>query len=342
MGGLTYKDAGVDVDAGAKAVELMKTHVKRTAIEGVLGNIGSFGGLFQIPEGYTQPVLVTGTDGVGTKLQLAFMSDRHDTIGIDCVAMCVNDIVCQGATPLAFLDYIGCGKLEPTQAEQIVKGVADGCVEAGCALVGGETAEMPGFYKEGEYDLAGFSVGIVEKKKIISPEKVAAGDRLIGLPSSGLHSNGFSLVRKLFFERHQFALDHKFKELHHTLIEELMIPTKIYVKPLLKVLKQFHIHGIAHITGGGFYENIPRILPERLCALVDIKAFTPPPIFQLIESLGEISKQEMYSTFNMGVGMVLAVDKMDCDGVMNLLSQLGENPVLLGEVQKGNHPIVLE
>ncbi len=327
---MTYKSAGVDVTAGYDAVARMKKHVARTKIPGLLGGLGDFGGMFELPQGYKQPVLVSGTDGVGTKLQLAFMTGIHNTIGIDCVAMCANDIVCQGAKPLVFLDYIGCGVLRPELVEAIVEGVSEGCVQAGCALVGGETAEMPGFYKDDEYDVAGFCVGIAEKDRLITKSNVKKGDVLIGLPSSGVHSNGFSLVRRLFFQKLNYTADTKIPELSKTLGETLLTPTKIYVKSVLAALEIAEIHGIAHITGGGFIENIPRIIPEHLEARVNINSVPKQAIFELIEKLGNIEKRELYNTFNMGIGLVLAVPEKDCDAAVQALK--GENPVIIGEV----------
>jgi phosphoribosylformylglycinamidine cyclo-ligase len=329
---MTYKLAGVDVAAGYNAVSRMQKHIARTAIPGIVGGIGGFGGMFEIPSGYKNPVLVSGTDGVGTKLMLAFMSGIHNTVGIDCVAMCANDIVCQGAKPLFFLDYIGSGKLLPERVEEIVAGIAEGCIMAGCAIAGGETAELPGLYNDGEYDLAGFCVGIVEKDKILSKTNVGCGDVLIGLPSSGLHSNGFSLVRKLFFEKLGVELRHYYYELGKTLEEELLTPTRIYVKPLLKLLDCCEVHMVAHITGGGFIENIPRIIGEGLAARIDLKSIPTPPIFKLIEKLGNIEQREMFNTFNMGVGLVIAVPENSVDKAVKKLRDIGENPTIIGDV----------
>ena len=321
----SYKAAGVDVTAGYRAVELMKAHVARTMMPGVLGGIGGFGGLFEMDlSGMPHPVLCAGTDGVGTKLKLAFLMDKHDTVGIDCVAMCVNDIVCCGAKPLLFLDYIACGKNQPEKIASIVSGVAEGCVQAGCVLNGGETAEMPGFYDAEEYDLAGFSVGAVEKEKILNSENVCAGDVLIALPSSGVHSNGFSLVRKIFEVEKPGMLEQYSAELGKTLGEILLTPTKIYVKPALSVLEQGKVKSICHITGGGFYENIPRALPEGKRAVVEKEKLPVLPIFDLIAKVGKVPEHDMYNTFNMGVGMVLIVDPKEADSVLKLLKQNGE------------------
>lgn len=339
---LTYKAAGVDVEAGYEAVRLMKEHTKRTLIPGVLGDLGSFGGFFELnSEQYKNPVLVSGTDGVGTKLQIAFMTGKHDTVGIDCVAMCVNDVACHGAKPLFFLDYIGTGRLEPEVAADIVKGVCDGCVEAGCALIGGETAEMPGFYKEGEYDLAGFAVGVVDKEKVINGAKVSEGDVIIGLASSGIHSNGYSLVRKLFFGINNFSIDKKFDELDCTLGEELLKPTKIYAKTIRTLLEKFPINGIAHITGGGFIENIPRTIPAGLKAKVDIGSFEIPPIFKLMQKLGNVEEREMFNTFNMGIGLVLVVKGSDAQEILSTLDSMGEKAYIIGSVVRGEGGIEL-
>ncbi len=338
---LTYKSAGVDVVAGYEAVRLMKEHTKRTVIPGVLGGLGSFGGFFELGKEYSSPVLISGTDGVGTKLQIAFMTGIHDTIGIDCVAMCVNDIACHGAKPLFFLDYIGTGKLEPNAAADIVKGICDGCIEAGCALIGGETAEMPGFYKDEEYDLAGFAVGIVDKEKIINGSEVCEGDVLIGLPSSGLHSNGYSLVRKLFFEINNYNTDSYIDELGCTLGEELLRPTRIYVKTVLKLIESCNVKGIAHITGGGFIENIPRTIPAGLCCEIALGSWLVPPIFELMQSLGGIEEKEMFNTFNMGIGMVLAVSREEQQKVLDALEELGEKAYTIGRVVKGEGGIML-
>jgi phosphoribosylformylglycinamidine cyclo-ligase len=330
-----YKEAGVDVNAGYKAVELMKKHIQKTMRPEVLTGIGGFGGLFSLEDiEYKKPVLVAGTDGVGTKLKLAFLMDKHDTIGIDCVAMCVNDIVCSGAQPLFFLDYIATGKNYPEKIESIVKGVSEGCQMAGCALIGGETAEMPGFYAENEYDLAGFSVGIVDRDNIIDGRSIKPGDILIGIESSGVHSNGFSLVRKIFAINNS-NMDTWYDELDGKLGEVLLTPTKIYVKAIIHLIKNYEIKGIAHITGGGFIENIPRILPEELRAVIYKGTWTVPPIFSLIREMGNVSENDMYNTFNMGVGMVLAVDSAIADSVRGTLYELGEKAWVIGSVEKG-------
>ncbi|MFO7160615.1 MAG: phosphoribosylformylglycinamidine cyclo-ligase [[Clostridium] cellulosi] len=334
----SYKNAGVDVTAGYKAVELMKEHVKRTNISGVLSGIGGFGGLFELGKGYENPVLVSGTDGVGTKLKIAFLMDKHDTVGIDCVAMCANDIVCSGAKPLFFLDYIACGKNVPERIAKVVSGVAEGCVQAGCALIGGETAEMPGFYPEDEYDLAGFCVGVVEKDKIIDRTKVKAGDALIGLASSGVHSNGYSLVRKIFGVS-ETKLKMYVDELSGTLGDTLLTPTKIYVKPVLKLIEKFRVNGISHITGGGFYENIPRMLPKGLEAVINKGSFDVPPIFELIKRTGNIPERDMFNTFNMGIGMCIAVDADDADAAVELLNAEGEKAYIIGEVASGEEGV---
>lgn len=332
---LNYKDAGVDKEAGYREVELIKEHVKRTKIPGVLSDIGGFSGLFA-PDltGMKEPVLVSGTDGVGTKLKLAFETDKHDTIGQDAVAMCVNDILCQGAKPLFFLDYIATGKLDPEKMADIVKGVADGCVLAECALVGGETAEMPGFYQDGEYDIAGFCVGIVDKEKILGPDKVQAGDVMLGLASSGVHSNGFSLVRKIVWEKMQFAKDHTEERLEKPLLETLLEPTRIYTKAVMPLILEELVHACVHITGGGFYENIPRALPDGLGIQVDASVIETPDIFDLLQEWGGVATQEMYGTFNMGIGFVMFVPENKVEEAMELLKQNGENPVRLGVVEE--------
>ena len=335
----SYKAAGVDVTAGYKAVELMKAHVARTMTAGVMGGIGGFGGAFELDlTGITKPVLVSGTDGVGTKLKIAFMLDKHDTVGIDCVAMCVNDIICCGAKPLIFLDYIALGKNIPEKVADIVKGVADGCVETGCALVGGETAEMPGFYPVDEYDLAGFSVGVVDKDKMINPENVQPGDVLIALPSSGVHSNGFSLVRKVF------ELEEKprniFREFNgSTLGETLLTPTRLYVKPMLKLIDAVQVKSIVHVTGGGFYENIPRALNARTKAVIDRSKVRVLPVFQEIQKVGNISEHDMFNTFNMGVGMIAIVSEQDVDKALATLKEAGEDAYVIGQVQEGQQGI---
>ncbi len=332
----SYKAAGVDVTAGYKAVELMKSHVARTMTSGVLSGLGGFGGLFELDtEGMKRPVLVSGTDGVGTKLKLAFLLDKHDTVGIDCVAMCVNDVICCGARPLFFLDYVAVGKNLPERVATIVSGVAEGCVQAGCALIGGETAEMPGFYPEDEYDLAGFSVGVVDKEKILDPTRQKAGDVLIALPSSGVHSNGFSLVRKVFDVEHT-DLQKQYAELEMPLREALLTPTKIYVKPILSLLGTVDVKSISHITGGGFYENIPRSLPEGLMARIDRKAVRVLPIFDIIAREGNIPERDMFNTFNMGVGMCVCVDPADADKAIASLRQSGVDAYVMGELAGGD------
>ncbi len=328
---LTYKDSGVDIHAGYETVRLIKDHVKKTYTKGVLSDIGGFGGMFQInKDDYEEPVLVSGTDGVGTKLMIAFKTGIHGTIGEDAVAMCVNDVICQGAKPLFFLDYIATGKLEPEKAAEIVKGVANGCIKAGAALIGGETAEMPGLYGEGEYDIAGFFVGIVDKKKIIDGSKITDGDVLIGIPSSGVHSNGYSLVRKVFFDHSNYSTDEYIDELGSTLGEALMVPTRIYATLISDLISKFEIKGMANITGGGFYENIPRIFPEGITADINGDAIAVLPIFKLIQREGNIQDDEMYSTFNMGIGIVLAVDAGNAQEIMEYMKSLGEKPVVMG------------
>ena len=336
-----YAKAGVDITAGYRAVELMKQHIARTETDGVLSGIGGFGGLFQ-PNlgGMTKPVFVSGTDGVGTKLKLAFLLNRHDTVGIDCVAMCVNDIICCGARPLFFLDYIACGKNIPERIADIVKGVCDGCVQSEAALIGGETAEMPGFYPEDEYDLAGFSVGIVDKNKIIDNRNMQAGDVVIALPSSGPHSNGYSLIRKVFDVENR-DLTVRLPELGgKTLGDALLAPTKIYVKPVLKLLETVSVRGISHITGGGFYENIPRSIPKGLCAVIDRRAVRVLPVFDLIAREGNISERDMFNTFNMGVGMSIVVPGNEADTALSLLHEAGEDAYIIGKIEEnGNERI---
>ena len=330
---LTYKDAGVDTKEGERAVTLMKDHVKRTFNENVLTGLGSFGSLFQIDVAtMTQPVLVSGTDGVGTKLKIAFLTDRHDTVGIDCVAMCVNDVLCQGAKPLFFLDYIATGKVKAEKIADIVKGIAEGCRQAGCALVGGETAEMPDFYGEGEYDMAGFSVGMVDKEKIITGEKVAEGNVIVGLASSGIHSNGYSLVRKVFFDKMEMKVNTYVEELGMTLGEALLTPTRIYAAACSAVLPRFDVHGVVHITGGGFFENIPRILPPGLAARIKVGTWEVPKIFPFIKKCGNIDKIEMFSTYNMGVGMMMVVNARDADAVVKALRDAGETADIIGQI----------
>ncbi len=338
----SYKKAGVDVTAGYEAVRLMKEHIAKTNISGVLSGIGGFGGLFE-PDltGIEKPVFVSGTDGVGTKLKIAFLLDKHDTVGIDCVAMCVNDIICCGAKPQFFLDYIAVGKNYPEKIAQIVSGVADGCVQAGCALVGGETAEMPGFYPVDEYDLAGFSVGVVDKKKIINTASQKAGDVLIALKSSGVHSNGFSLVRKVF-DVNSSNLSMHFDDLGTTLGETLLTPTKIYVKPVLKLMESVTIKSVSHITGGGFYENIPRSLPEGISAHIKKSDVQILPIFNLIARTGHIPERDMFNTFNMGVGMILSVAQEDADKAVRVLTEAGEDAYILGELVASDEGVILE
>ena len=336
-----YKAAGVDVTAGYKAVELMKAHVARTMTSGVLGGIGGFGGLFEMDlTGMPHPVLCAGTDGVGTKLKLAFLMDKHDTVGIDCVAMCVNDIICCGAKPLLFLDYIACGKNVPEKIATIVSGVAEGCVQAGCALTGGETAEMPGFYPEEEYDLAGFSVGAVDRSKILDPGRVEAGDALVAIASSGVHSNGFSLVRKVF-DVEKGGLSQHHDELGMTLGEALLTPTKIYVKPVLAVMEELTVKSVSHITGGGFYENIPRALPNGKRAKIERAAVEVLPIVDLIQKTGGIPEHDMFNTFNMGVGMILAVGREDADRAVAILNAHGERAKVIGQIENGEKGIEL-
>ncbi len=335
----SYKAAGVDVTAGYKAVELMKAHVARTQTAGCISGIGGFGGLFELDlTGMEKPVLVSGTDGVATKLKLAFLLDKHDTVGIDCVAMCVNDIICAGAKPLVFLDYVAVGKNYPEKIAQIVSGVAEGCVQAGCALVGGETAEMPGFYPEDEYDLAGFSVGAVDKSRILDMNTVKEGDAIIGLASSGVHSNGFSLVRKVFDVEHS-DLGRYADRLGKPLGETLLTPTRIYVKPILKLLEQVQVKSISHITGGGFYENIPRAIPEGFQAVIDQDKVEVLPIFRLIQEVGNIPERDMFNTFNMGVGMCVVVSKEDAPKAVQILCDCGEKAKIIGEIQKGEHTV---
>ncbi|UFT99913.1 phosphoribosylformylglycinamidine cyclo-ligase [Radiobacillus kanasensis] len=332
-----YQQAGVNVEAGYRAVDLMKKHIQKTNRSEVIGGVGAFAGLFDLSNltKYDQPVLVSGTDGVGTKLKLAFEMDKHDTVGIDLVAMCVNDIVAQGADPLFFLDYIACGKNEPEKIEQIVKGIADGCVEAGSALIGGETAEMPGMYQEGEYDLAGFVVGIANKPNIITGEKVQAGDTIIGLPSSGVHSNGFSLVRKMIAD-YQLNLSDHIETFGKTLGEELLTPTRIYVEAIAALKREVEIKGISHVTGGGFYENIPRALPAHLGAHIHQGSWEVPAIYPFLQEKSSISTEELFGVFNMGVGMAVIVDKDVAEQALQILSEKGENAAIIGEVVEGS------
>lgn len=332
---IDYKSAGVDVEAGYEAVKLMKQYVKKTYNDNVLGDLGSFGGFYALGDGDDADCLVAGTDGVGTKLKYAFVLDKHDTIGIDAVAMCVNDIVCQGARPLIFLDYIALDKLVPEKVATIVKGVSQGCFESGCALIGGETAEMPGFYSKGEYDIAGFAVGIVKKNKIINGKTIKKGDKLIGLASSGVHSNGYSLVRKLFGEDKE-ALNTYNATLGCTPAEVVLTPTKLYVKTVLNIIEKFEIKGIAHITGGGFIENIPRIIPKGLGVKIDRTSYALPKLFVALQEIAGISDEKMYNTFNMGIGMVMAVSPEIQDDVVRELEKLGEKAYVIGEVVEGS------
>lgn len=338
----SYRAAGVDITAGYTAVELMKRHIARTMTAGVVSDIGGFGGLFALDLSDCQnPVLVSGTDGVGTKLKLAFLMDKHDTVGIDCVAMCVNDIICCGAKPLFFLDYIACGKNVPEKIEAIVSGVAEGCVQSGSALIGGETAEMPGFYPIEEYDLAGFSVGVVDKEKMLNKQTVKPGDLMLALPSSGVHSNGFSLVRKVFDIEH-CDLHAPVAELGGKgLGETLLTPTKIYVKPMLALFEAVQVKSVSHITGGGFYENIPRSLPQGVGVKIEKSAVRTPPIFHLLAKTGQISEHDMFNTFNMGVGMTAIVDAKDADRALQILQANGEDAYVLGEIIASEESVVL-
>ena len=337
----SYAAAGVDIEAGYQGVQLMKKHVERTFIPGVLSDLGGFGGLFAPPlEGMAEPVLVSGTDGVGTKQRIAQLMDRHDTVGIDCVAMCVNDIICCGAKPLFFLDYIAIGRNEPEKVAALVAGVAEGCVRAGCALIGGETAEHPGTMAQDDYDLAGFSVGIVDRAKIIDHSRMTPGDVILALPSSGLHSNGFSLVRKVF-DVERADLGAYRDELGTTLGRALLEPTKIYVKPLLAALEVSDIRGVSHITGGGFYENIPRAVPDGLCAKIDRAAIKTPAVFSLLQRTGDIPERDMFNTFNMGVGMSLVVSKDTADRALGALRAAGEDACVIGEIVRGEKKVVL-
>ena len=337
----SYAAAGVNIEAGYEGVRRMKKHVERTFIPGVVSDIGGFGGLFAPDlKGMTEPVLVSGTDGVGTKQRIAQLMDRHDTVGIDCVAMCVNDIVCCGAKPLFFLDYIAIGKNDPEKVAALVSGVAEGCVQAGCALIGGETAEHPGIMRPDDYDLAGFSVGAVDRPKVIDRSRVSAGDAVIALSSSGLHSNGFSLVRKVFDTEHA-ALDRCVPELGTTLGEALLTPTRIYVKSVISVLEAADMHGISHITGGGFYENIPRAVPDGLCARIEKSAVKTPAIFSLLQKTGNIPERDMFNTFNMGVGMALIVSAETADAALRSLAESGEDAYVIGEIIKGEEKLCL-
>lgn len=339
---LTYRDAGVDIDAGNLSVKLIKESVKATYRPEVLGDLGGFGGLFAMSTKYKEPVLVSGTDGVGTKLRLAFILDKHDTIGQDAVAMCVNDILVQGAEPLFFLDYLAVGKLEPEQVADVVKGVANACKESGCALIGGETAEMAGFYAEGEYDIAGFAVGAVEKSKIITSEKVKAGDVILGLPSSGVHSNGYSLVRKIVFDVKGFKGDEYIDELGKTIGEELLTPTRLYPKSCLPLIEKFDIHGMVHVTGGGYYENIPRALPEDMGAEIDATSWPVPPIFNLLKEWGNVDWHEMYRTFNMGIGMIIIASAEEAEKIKADLQARNEAVYEIGKVTQGSHEVIVK
>ena len=339
----SYKEAGVDITSGYRAVELMKEHVGKTMKFGNTAPVGGFGGLLQ-PDltGMSEPILVSGTDGVGTKLKLAFLQDKHDTVGIDCVAMCVNDIICVGAKPLFFLDYIACGKNVPEKIASIVKGVADGCIQSECCLIGGETAEMPGFYPEDEYDLAGFAVGIVDKSKVIDIEKVSEGDVIIGIASSGIHSNGYSLVRKVF-DVENVDLAAKRDDLGgKSLGEALIEPTKIYVKPMTELFKEMTPHAVMHITGGGFYENIPRALPEGMTAKIDKKSLEIPAIFKVLAETGNIPERDMFNTYNMGIGMTVVVPREDSERALKIINGAGEKAYVIGEIVKGDEGVIIE
>ncbi|AYD40950.1 phosphoribosylformylglycinamidine cyclo-ligase [Clostridium fermenticellae] len=330
---ITYKDSGVNIEEGYKSVDIIKNHASKTFIPGVMNNLGSFAGMFELGN-FKNPVLVSGTDGVGTKLDIAFKSKKYDTVGIDCVAMCVNDILCHGAKPIFFLDYLACGKLNANVAADLVKGVSDGCIQAGCALIGGETAEMPGFYPEGEYDIAGFSVGVVEKDNIIDGSNIKEGNVLIGIASSGPHSNGYSLIRKLI-KNYDEEFDGK------RIGEVLLTPTKIYVKPILKLLEKYTINGMAHITGGGFYENVPRMFKDNFTAVIDKKSFKIPEIFKYIMSLG-VEESHMFNTYNMGIGFVLCVQRESSDLIIEELASMGETAYEIGYVEKGDKKVCLK
>lgn len=338
-----YAKAGVDITAGYKSVELIKKHIAKTNIKGVISSIGGFGGLFELDlKGIKKPVLVSGTDGVGTKLKIAFLMNKHDTIGIDCVAMCVNDIICVGAKPLIFLDYIACGKNYPEKISEIVKGISKGCIQSNCALIGGETAEMPDFYAKDEYDLAGYSTGIVDKSKIINNSLIKKGDIIIALSSSGIHSNGFSLVRKIL-NIDNSNINNVVKELGKKSIGEILLtPTKIYVKPILKLLKKIKVKGISHITGGGFYENIPRCIPNGLCAEIEKNKIKILPIFKYIQKIGNIEDRDMFNTFNMGVGMCIIVSKKDAEKTIEILSSCKEDAYIIGKIIENKEKIIFK
>lgn len=338
-----YAKAGVDITAGYKSVELIKKHIAKTNIKGVISSIGGFGGLFELDlKGIKKPILVSGTDGVGTKLKIAFLMNKHDTIGIDCVAMCVNDIICVGAKPLIFLDYIACGKNYPEKISEIVKGISKGCVQSNCALIGGETAEMPDFYSKDEYDLAGYSTGIVDKSKIINNSLIKKGDIIIALSSSGIHSNGFSLVRKIL-NINNSNINNVVKELGKKSIGEILLtPTKIYVKPILKLLKKIKVKGISHITGGGFYENIPRCIPNGLCAEIEKNKIKILPIFKYIQKIGNIEERDMFNTFNMGVGMCIIVSKKDAEKTIEILSSCKEDAYIIGKIIENKEKIIFK
>lgn len=338
-----YAKAGVDITAGYKSVELIKKHIAKTNIKGVISSIGGFGGLFELDlKGIKKPILVSGTDGVGTKLKIAFLMNKHDTIGIDCVAMCVNDIICVGAKPLIFLDYIACGKNYPEKISEIVKGISKGCVQSNCALIGGETAEMPDFYAKDEYDLAGYSTGIVDKSKIINNSLIKKGDIIIALSSSGIHSNGFSLVRKIL-NINNSNINNVVKELGKKSIGEILLtPTKIYVKPILKLLKKIKVKGISHITGGGFYENIPRCIPNGLCAKIEKNKIKILPIFKYIQKIGNIEERDMFNTFNMGVGMCIIVSKKDAEKTIEILSSCKEDAYIIGKIIENKEKIIFK
>lgn len=343
MSSQKYMESGVNLEAGYESVRRIKSHVARTKVKGVIDSIGAFGGMFDLSAlGYKEPVLISGTDGVGTKLMLAFKMDKHDTIGQDVVAMCVNDVLVQGAMPIFFLDYVAVGKNFPEQIEQIVKGVADGCELSECGLIGGETAEMPDMYEIGDYDLAGFCVGVVEKSKLITGEKVKKGNKVIGLPSTGVHSNGFSLVRKIVMKDNNLDLN-GYRDVFDgkSLGEALLTPTRIYVKTIKRLLEQVEVNGMCHITGGGFYENVPRIIPQGLCAKLDTKAIDTPKIFNFLQEVGQVPKEEMYNVFNMGIGFMIIVDEDKADKTMEVLKSLGEKPVLLGEIVEGEEGVDL-